>query len=107
LLVRALHRPGWAGSRYLQFLGRYCYGLYVFNGALAHVLGAVIPVTVFPTAAGSLLPGLFAFVMIGLILNIGIAVLSWHGFEKQFLRLKSRFSYGPEVHKASTPVMAS
>ena len=87
LLVRALHRPGWTGSRHLQFLGRYCYGLYVFNGPLAHILG-LIPAARFRPVFGSLMPAQLLLVGAGLSLNIGLALLSWHLLEKRCLALR-------------------
>jgi peptidoglycan/LPS O-acetylase OafA/YrhL len=99
LLVRALHRPGWTGSRQLQFLGRYCYGLYVFNGPLAHLLG-LIPAAWFRPVFGYLLPAQLLLVAVGLALNIGFALLSWHLLEKRCLALRPARKPAPAAEPA-------
>ena len=85
---RALERPA------LRFFGRYSYALYVFHQPLVP-LAARAGVT--PAAAGRLLHsealGLVAYTGVMLLASVGLALASWHLYEKHFLRLKKRFSY--------------
>lgn len=102
LLVRALHREGWAGSRHLQSLGKLCYGLYVFNGPLGHLAG-LVPAAWFRPVFGSVLPAQALLVAVGLTINIGLALLSWHLLEKRCLALRP--SRRPA--RATEPVIAA
>jgi peptidoglycan/LPS O-acetylase OafA/YrhL len=56
--------------------------------------------------AGSPLQGQVLFIAFGVSLTLGLALLSWHLWEKQFLKLKRLFPYGrgrrqPARHRAS------
>jgi peptidoglycan/LPS O-acetylase OafA/YrhL len=75
---------------FLQFFGRYSYGLYVFHGLyfvyLRHLSG---------TVEHRLHSGLLAQLLIiafGFILSIALALLSYHFFEAPILKLKRRFT---------------
>jgi peptidoglycan/LPS O-acetylase OafA/YrhL len=80
-----------------RFLGRYSYAIYVFHQPLTILL---LRAAVFQRAAasdGSRLPVyalLFASVASAAIV---CALVSWHLWEKHFLRLKSRVTYGAAV----------
>jgi peptidoglycan/LPS O-acetylase OafA/YrhL len=86
LLVRCL------SSRSLVFLGKYSYGLYVYHhfissgshslGALAWLAERMPHHTIAVLVHGAL----------GVALSIAIAMLSFHAYEKHFLKLKDRFS---------------
>jgi len=86
---RALERPT------LRFFGRYSYALYVFHQPLVP-LAARAGVT--PAAAGRLLHseglGLVAYATAMLAASTALALASWHLYEKHFLKLKARLSYG-------------
>src|SRR6266508_5550310 len=79
-------------NRLMRMLGTYSYARYVFHCPLAGVLElAGLTVQTFPRVAGSELPGAVAFTMIGMSISVAIAFLSWHLYEKHFLRLKRFF----------------
>jgi peptidoglycan/LPS O-acetylase OafA/YrhL len=106
LLVRSLDRPGIFGWKWLQWLGGLCYGLYVFNGPLGHILGKLLPVSTFPAVFGSYLPAQIITLTIGIGLNIAVAWVVWHGFEKYFNNLKVRFKHGPSRARVAAPAPA-
>jgi peptidoglycan/LPS O-acetylase OafA/YrhL len=75
---------------FLQFFGRYSYGLYLFHGLyfvyLRHLSG---------TVAHRVHSGLLAQLLIvafGFILSIALSVLSYHFFEAPILKLKRGFT---------------
>jgi peptidoglycan/LPS O-acetylase OafA/YrhL len=77
-------------QRFLQFFGRYSYGLYIFHGLyfvyLRHLSG---------TIEHSVHSGLLAQLLVvafGFILSIALALLSYHFFESPILKLKRRFT---------------
>ena len=77
-------------SSVLNFFGRYSYGLYVYHltlfGVIALPLRGLLLQRFHSRVLAVLLPGL-----VTLTLSTTIAWLSFHLFEKQFLKLKSRF----------------
>ncbi len=77
--------------RSLVFLGRYSYGLYIFHHPIVLWL-ALQPLTL-PTHAPLIAIGLFS--LLALTLSLAAAWLSWHLYEKQFLKLKTWFPYAP------------
>ena len=86
--------------------GRYSYCMYIVHvlvgfttAVLCIRLGFVRPVL------GSQLPFDLALCALATIVCLLIAVLSWHLFEKQFLRLKTFFPYERGV-VTSTPAYA-
>lgn len=82
--VAYLGRQGW-----LRFLGRYSYGLYIYQGLL---LFSLMPlVDNFQRLVHSALLGGLLFIAFSLALIIGISMLSYHLFEGPILKLKSRF----------------
>lgn len=86
LLGRLLAAPA------LRFLGRISYGLYVIH-FFVHLAGLralrAQPATaaLLATRAGYLL-----YAGAGVALSVGLALASWHLFERQFLALKDRFT---------------
>jgi peptidoglycan/LPS O-acetylase OafA/YrhL len=80
----------WLASPALMFFGRYSYGLYVLHHPLLHVKPAALSFDSLPTVLGSHLPGWLLFVGAGIMISIGLALLSWHLWEKRFLELKVR-----------------
>ncbi|HEX5269285.1 MAG TPA: acyltransferase, partial [Gemmataceae bacterium] len=72
----------------LRFFGKYSYGLYVFHGLillLVHRWADRLHMTIGGRTA---VTSLLTRELLGLALSIGLALLSWHLFEKQFLKLK-------------------
>jgi peptidoglycan/LPS O-acetylase OafA/YrhL len=87
-LVRALQHP------VLRTYGRYSYAMY-----LTHLpVQALIPIALggldrFPLLFGSALPGQMLFYALGIGLPIVPGWLSWHLYEKHFIRLKKLVPY--------------
>ena len=84
------------GGRFLRTLGKYSYALYLFHLPLrALVRDTVYGAPQFPVIAGSLLPAQIAFYAAAGLVTFAAAFLSWHLFEKHFLKLKSYFPSSP------------
>lgn len=80
--------------RWLRFLGRYAYGLYVFHVPLAYWLGGrVRAYGGLAPLAGSHIPAGIAFFVVAGGLSVGVAWLSWQFYESPLLRLKRFFPY--------------
>jgi peptidoglycan/LPS O-acetylase OafA/YrhL len=73
----------------LRYLGKISYGMYVFHYTLWIGMTAVV-VRLLHRRLADVLPELYLVV---LALTIGISALSYHYFEKSFLRLKERFAF--------------
>jgi len=80
-------------SRFLRFYGRYSYALYVIHVPAMSGLGHL---GIYPdrlSFGGSDLVGQLLYIAIVLPIVTLLAWLSWHLFEKHFLRLKRHFVY--------------
>jgi peptidoglycan/LPS O-acetylase OafA/YrhL len=77
----------------LRFFGKYSYGLYVFHYALRPACNALFPADELSTLLGSRLLGVLAYAVLAGALSVGAAWLSWHLYEKHFLKLKRYFAY--------------
>jgi peptidoglycan/LPS O-acetylase OafA/YrhL len=75
----------------LRWLGRYSYGLYVYNSIFvilaerSSLMGRLVE------WSGSSLAGRLCYVVLLALLTVGTAWLSWHLLEKRFLNLKRYF----------------
>lgn len=98
-------------ATWLRFLGKYSYGVYVFHGFVVVSMREVLPSWKISRAAGgSALAALAVHLVLGALISIGIALLSWHLYEKHFLKLKKFFEYRAatmEGFKANEPVGSS
>lgn len=75
----------------LRFFGKYSYGLYVFHFLLQPWLdGAFWFVPSLPALS------LVLHIACATFITLGVSLWSWHLYEKQFLKLKKHFNYGPE-----------
>ncbi|MHB8685505.1 MAG: acyltransferase family protein [Dehalococcoidia bacterium] len=84
----------WCSVAALRFLGRYSYGLYVLHWPIATWLAWQIPVhAMLPAFPGSPLLSEALFAALAFTLSMTAAWLSWHLYEKQFLKLKRYFPY--------------
>jgi peptidoglycan/LPS O-acetylase OafA/YrhL len=82
-------------SSVLSFFGRYSYGLYVIHSPILFMFAGAVPLTILPTVFGSQLLRQLAFLLIATAVSVAMALASWHVLEKQFLKLKRHFPYGP------------
>jgi len=79
---------------YLMFFGQYAYGLYVVHLLIGFVLADRMAGRLdLPEIFGSQMPVSLSFALIAMSASIAAAWLSWHLFEKQFLKLKRFFPY--------------
>lgn len=80
-------------ARPLRELGKYSYSLYVFHQPVALLLvSAGISAAAAPAVWGSALPGEVAYAAIAGTISLIAAMLSWHLYERHFLKLKDRFA---------------
>jgi peptidoglycan/LPS O-acetylase OafA/YrhL len=90
----------------LRGLGKYSYGLYLIHHPVVVLLWeAGTPEKVFTLAGGEQHPlpaALLAHFILPGALSVTLAMLSWHLFEKQVLKLKDRIGYAPAPGVAST-----
>jgi peptidoglycan/LPS O-acetylase OafA/YrhL len=75
-------------SRLLQFFGKYSYGLYVFHYLLLPLFRLWFPMQAIIDATGSVLLARLLFIAVSTAASVVAALLSWHLFEKHFLKLK-------------------
>jgi peptidoglycan/LPS O-acetylase OafA/YrhL len=79
----------------LTFIGRYAYGIYVCHLLVAFELSVwMLHNDLLRTAFGSQIPLNVLFSATATAISVLIAWLSWHLYEKQFLKLKRFFPYG-------------
>jgi peptidoglycan/LPS O-acetylase OafA/YrhL len=110
LLVVLLSRSGswipWLFSGFaIGSLGRYSYALYLFHLPIGKSL---IFLGFDPrkyAVAGSIVPATVVFITVATAVSWIVAFLSWHIYERHFLRLKDYFCYSPErEHTTATLV---
>jgi peptidoglycan/LPS O-acetylase OafA/YrhL len=78
----------------LRFFGRYSYALYVFHMPVAYFVGSYwFKIDSAPLLVGTRLGGFLVFTLIAGSVSVACALVSWHLYEKQFLKLKDRFAY--------------
>jgi peptidoglycan/LPS O-acetylase OafA/YrhL len=75
----------------LRFLGRYSYGLYVYNSIFILIAEGLSLPSRLVSWSGSIVLGRFLFVAIAGFSTLATAWVSWHAFEKHFLKLKKHF----------------
>jgi peptidoglycan/LPS O-acetylase OafA/YrhL len=82
------------GSRPLRALGRYSYALYLFHVPIRRwIRDEYFPVAEFPTLLGSPFPGQLLFYLVATGPALLLAWVSWHVYEKQWLKLTRFFPY--------------
>lgn len=87
--------PGLLSLGFLRTAGKYSYALYLFHAPLLHPLLFLLPAQKLVAATGSELAGNLTFVVFFMGANFALALLSWHAFEKHWLKLKDRFEARP------------
>jgi peptidoglycan/LPS O-acetylase OafA/YrhL len=96
LIVAITSRPTtWGGrfwnSRFLRMLGKYSYGMYVFQNPLIPLLGLWFTVESLERILGSPILAASAYIALMSGATLLVAMLSWHCFERHFLKLKVYF----------------
>ena len=100
LVLSVSARPGNAlfrvtNLKLLRFFGRYSYAAYLLQPmVVVFMRRSFIRPERFPAIAHSHIPSQLLFYAVGFSASMGLAVLSWHLWEKHFLRLKALFPYG-------------
>ena len=79
-------------SRFLCIFGKYSYALYLFNRPLVGLVDKYLfNYRDFPRIWGSSIPGQIVYTLIITAISFAMAIVSWHIFEKHFLKLKKYF----------------
>ncbi|QDU26664.1 O-acetyltransferase OatA [Anatilimnocola aggregata] len=78
-------------SSFLQWFGRYSYGMYVYQNLLLYGLASVFTAQSLQQLTGSALFGRLGFMLVMSLLTCGLAWLSWHSYEKRLLAFKHLF----------------
>lgn len=82
-------------SKPFTFLGKYSYGLYIFHHFISSGSHAVGGLAWFTGLLGSQTPAILVHAAVAVGISIAIAYLSYHGYEKHFLKLKDHFTPRP------------
>jgi peptidoglycan/LPS O-acetylase OafA/YrhL len=85
-----------AANPILRFFGKYSYAMYVFHHPLLWFNpNSLLKVNFrgIPTVFGSQMPAYLLWLAMTIGLTIALALVSWHVWEKQFLKLKRFFPY--------------
>jgi peptidoglycan/LPS O-acetylase OafA/YrhL len=96
-------------SRFLTGFGKYSYGAYIFHTPMQPVYLMLFPPRKIAFASRGLgdalsqVVGLLGFGVIGIACTMLFAVMSYHAFEKHFLKLKRFFEYGTSGRVAVAP----
>jgi peptidoglycan/LPS O-acetylase OafA/YrhL len=77
----------------LRWFGKYSYGAYVLHVLLQPFLRAWMPPERIAAATGSETLAVLGHAALGIGSTMFFAVLSWHAYEKHFLKLKRYFEY--------------
>ncbi len=79
-------------SNFLKTFGKYSYALYLFNQPIVALINNnIFNYRTFPRLYGSMIPGQVIFLLLVIIFTFILAYISWHIFEKHFLKLKRFF----------------
>ncbi len=78
----------------LRFLGKYSYGTYVFHMFVMVLMRIYVPIQdLKPRVGNSGLAAVAVYIVGGTLISLGVALVSWHLYEKHFLKLKRFFEY--------------
>jgi len=93
ILTLQSHQPSkiklFFNNNLLKFLGKYSYALYLFNPLVRQICFKFFlsPFMVW----GSYFVWYFLFIMLCLLISIVVSIISWHAYEKWFMKIKSRY----------------
>lgn len=98
-------------NRTLRTLGKYSYGLYLIHVPIRNIARLLIERRGgLPSLWGSEIPAQVLVTVVGIAVSFVLAYASWHLFEKQVLKLKSRFdskvAQTPEPTPDAAPIPA-
>ena len=79
-------------SRVLAFFGKYAYGLYIFHFPIQIIFQRLVPFETLHAHLGFPLLAIVAHTIIVGSVSVSVALLSFHLFEKHFLKLKRYFT---------------
>ena len=77
----------------LRSLGKVSFCMYLIHQPLIPLFAILFPPEKLSQLLGTDLPGLMVFLALALGATYALAMLSWHAFEKHFMKLKGKFSY--------------
>ncbi len=75
----------------LHWLGKYSYGMYLFANLLIPLLAPLVTASGLALLLGNQVLGQLAYLLLMSLATAATALLSWHLFEKHFLKLKCYF----------------
>lgn len=81
-------------SALLCTLGKFSYAIYLTHTPVIRAANRLFPAEKYPTLLGSQLPGQMVFYVLAIGACMAVGWLSWHVFEKHFLKLKRLFPRG-------------
>jgi peptidoglycan/LPS O-acetylase OafA/YrhL len=95
LLILAVREGSWLGWVFslplLRLFGKYSYGIYLFHFPLSEFLSPKREL--FISITHSFAIGSITFIFACLVINLGVAALSFHFIESPIMGLKKRFEY--------------
>lgn len=94
-------------SSLLQWLGKYSYGMYVYQNLLLVALAGIFTPGILESLTGSAIVGRGGYMIIMSLLTAGIAWISWYCFEKRCLAFKHYFASSHEQASAARAPVAS
>jgi len=97
LLARAFQ------ARWLRTLGKYSYGLYIYQGLLAFHVAELRAQDRLAALLGSNAAAMATQAALGVLASLALAALSYELFEKRFLALKKLFAQGSAAEVAAAP----
>jgi peptidoglycan/LPS O-acetylase OafA/YrhL len=109
LLILAVREGGWLGWVFslplLRLFGKYSYGIYLFHFPLSEFLSPKREI--FISVTHSFAVGSITFILACLILNVGVAALSFHFIESPIIGLKKRFEYDRDAKGDKEPELVT
>ncbi len=88
-------------SQIMQWFGKYSYGMYVFQLPLIPMLAYLFTPDSLSALLGSELAGRLAYITLMFAATVGVALVSWHCYEKHFMAWKRYFVSESQPKKSS------